>query len=142
MDIDKFSIGFDHRDRERLHALWDTSLDAEQWSDGPLTAQFEELWARLASAFGTSKSNAPETTRSDPATESSATTSTELLSAIDESTLAELRGALAYPALIADADTALYEAKRAGRNRVVQANRGWAHRPHQAAEPRADPQNP
>jgi perosamine synthetase len=45
LDIDKFSIGFDHRDRERLHALWDTSLDAEQWSDGPLTAQFEELWA-------------------------------------------------------------------------------------------------
>jgi perosamine synthetase len=44
LDIDKFSIGFDHRDRERLHALWDSALDAEQWSDGPLTRQFEQLW--------------------------------------------------------------------------------------------------
>jgi dTDP-4-amino-4,6-dideoxygalactose transaminase len=44
LDIEKFSIGFDHRDRERLHALWDSALDAEQWSDGPLTRQFEQLW--------------------------------------------------------------------------------------------------
>jgi len=45
MDINTFSIGFDHRDRERLHALWDEALNAEQWSDGPLTARFEELWS-------------------------------------------------------------------------------------------------
>jgi len=44
VDIDKFSIGFDHRDRDRLHALWDEAIDAEQWSDGPLTARFEDLW--------------------------------------------------------------------------------------------------
>ena len=37
MDIAKFSIGFDHRDRGRLHALWDSALNTEQWSDGPLT---------------------------------------------------------------------------------------------------------
>jgi len=44
-DIDEFAIGFDHRDRERLHALWDEALDAEQWSDGPLTRSFEDAWA-------------------------------------------------------------------------------------------------
>jgi perosamine synthetase len=45
MDFDSFAIGFDHRDRERLFALWESALDAEQWSDGPLTRQFEEAWA-------------------------------------------------------------------------------------------------
>jgi perosamine synthetase len=45
MDIDTFAIGFDHRDRARLHDLWDSALDAEQWSDGPLTVEFERLWA-------------------------------------------------------------------------------------------------
>jgi perosamine synthetase len=45
VDIDRFSIGFDHRDRVRLHALWDSALEREQWSDGPLTAQFEEAWS-------------------------------------------------------------------------------------------------
>jgi perosamine synthetase len=45
-DIGRFAIGFDHRDRARLHALWDEILDAEQWTEGPLTARFEELWAR------------------------------------------------------------------------------------------------
>ena len=44
MDFDSFAIGFDHRDRARLHALWESALDAEQWSDGPLTRQFEEAW--------------------------------------------------------------------------------------------------
>src|SRR3954454_3225651 len=45
MTIDSFAIGFDHRDRERLHALWDEALDNEQWSDGPLTRAFEAAWA-------------------------------------------------------------------------------------------------
>jgi dTDP-4-amino-4,6-dideoxygalactose transaminase len=45
MEFDKFAIGFDHRDRERLHALWDTILDEELWSDGPLVKAFEDLWA-------------------------------------------------------------------------------------------------
>lgn len=44
MNIDTFAIGFDHRDRERLHALWEEVLDREQWSGGPLTARFEALW--------------------------------------------------------------------------------------------------
>jgi dTDP-4-amino-4,6-dideoxygalactose transaminase len=43
--MNEFAIGFDHRDRERLHALWDEALDAELWTDGPLTRRFEEAWA-------------------------------------------------------------------------------------------------
>jgi len=45
VNIDAFAIGFDHRDRARLHALWDEAIDNEQWSDGPLTRAFEEAWA-------------------------------------------------------------------------------------------------
>src|SRR5262249_21072612 len=37
-------IGFDPRDRERLHALWDGILDRQQWSGGPLTEAFEDAW--------------------------------------------------------------------------------------------------
>jgi perosamine synthetase len=44
MEFDKFAIGFDLRDRERLHALWDGILDTHMWSDGPLVASFEETW--------------------------------------------------------------------------------------------------
>ena len=43
--MNEFAIGFDHRDRERLHALWDEALDGELWTDGPLTRRFEEAWA-------------------------------------------------------------------------------------------------
>jgi perosamine synthetase len=42
--IDRFAIGFDHRDRARLHALWDEALDAERWSEGRLTDAFESAW--------------------------------------------------------------------------------------------------
>ena len=45
MAIDTFAIGFDHRDRARLHALWDDALDAEVWSEGTLTRAFEDAWA-------------------------------------------------------------------------------------------------
>jgi perosamine synthetase len=44
VDFDKFAIGFDHRDRERLHALWEQILDTNMWSDGSLVAGFEESW--------------------------------------------------------------------------------------------------
>src|SRR5579859_5197070 len=47
MSIDRFAIGFDHRDRERLFALWERALDAEVWSDGPLTQAFEQAWSSL-----------------------------------------------------------------------------------------------
>ena len=45
MKIDTFAIGFDDRDRERLHELWDGVLDRAQWSGGPLTESFEHAWA-------------------------------------------------------------------------------------------------
>jgi dTDP-4-amino-4,6-dideoxygalactose transaminase len=44
-DIDTFAIGFDHRDRARLHELWDQALDADRWSEGNLTTAFETAWA-------------------------------------------------------------------------------------------------
>lgn len=44
LDIDSFAIGFDHRDRAQLHALWDEILDAETWSEGPVARAFEESW--------------------------------------------------------------------------------------------------
>jgi len=45
-DLGRFAIGFDHRDRARLHELWDRIFDADRWSEGTLTAEFEEAWAR------------------------------------------------------------------------------------------------
>src|SRR3954447_21380942 len=44
-DFARFAIGFDHRDRARVHELWDEILDREQWSEGPMTRRFEELWS-------------------------------------------------------------------------------------------------
>src|SRR5882672_1324107 len=42
--IDQFAIGFDPRDRGRLHALWDEVIDSQQWSHGPMTQRFEAAW--------------------------------------------------------------------------------------------------
>jgi perosamine synthetase len=42
--LERFAIGFDHRDRERLHALWDQALDTERWSEGDLVLEFERAW--------------------------------------------------------------------------------------------------
>ena len=44
-DAGTFAIGFDHRDRARLHELWDRVLDSEQWSEGAMVADFEAAWA-------------------------------------------------------------------------------------------------
>ncbi len=43
-DFARFAIGFDHRDRPRLHALIDEVLDSGRWSEGPLTERFEQAW--------------------------------------------------------------------------------------------------
>ena len=43
--LDRFAIGFDHRDRARLHELWDRVLDSERWSEGELVTEFESAWA-------------------------------------------------------------------------------------------------
>jgi len=39
-----FAIGFDERDRPRLHELWDGVIDSQRWSEGPLTERFEDAW--------------------------------------------------------------------------------------------------
>jgi dTDP-4-amino-4,6-dideoxygalactose transaminase len=45
ISFDRFAIGFDARDRERLHRLWDEILDRQVWSQGPVTEAFESAWA-------------------------------------------------------------------------------------------------
>jgi dTDP-4-amino-4,6-dideoxygalactose transaminase len=44
-DFSKFAIGFDSRDRQRLHALWDEVIDSQQWSHGDMTQRFEAAWS-------------------------------------------------------------------------------------------------
>jgi dTDP-4-amino-4,6-dideoxygalactose transaminase len=41
-----FGIGWDTRDRARLHELWDGVLDSGRWSEGPMVEAFEAAWAR------------------------------------------------------------------------------------------------
>ena len=43
-DVAAFAIGFDRRDRERLHALWDRVIDSNRWTEGPLVAELEAAW--------------------------------------------------------------------------------------------------
>ena len=43
-DYGRFAIGFDHRDRARLHALIDEVLDSNRWSEADMTARFEQAW--------------------------------------------------------------------------------------------------
>jgi perosamine synthetase len=43
--LGRFAIGFDERDRARLHALWDQVIDSQQWSEGEQTRAFEASWA-------------------------------------------------------------------------------------------------
>jgi perosamine synthetase len=43
-DFTRFAIGFDHRDRERLHALIDEVLDSNRWSEAELVSRFEAAW--------------------------------------------------------------------------------------------------
>ena len=43
-ELDRFAIGFDERDRARLHELWDEVITSQRWSEGPLTAAFERAW--------------------------------------------------------------------------------------------------
>src|SRR5437588_43600 len=43
-DFARFAIGFDPRDRGRLHALIDEVIDSQRWSEGPVTERFEQAW--------------------------------------------------------------------------------------------------
>jgi perosamine synthetase len=45
MELSRFTIGFDERDRARLHALWDEVIDSQQWSEGAMTRAFEAAWS-------------------------------------------------------------------------------------------------
>jgi perosamine synthetase len=49
-DFARFAIGFDHRDRARLHALIDEVLDSEQWSEGEMVSRFEAAWEKQGDA--------------------------------------------------------------------------------------------
>jgi dTDP-4-amino-4,6-dideoxygalactose transaminase len=40
----RFAIGFDERDRARLHELIEEVLDSRQWSEGRMTQRFESAW--------------------------------------------------------------------------------------------------
>ena len=44
-DFSQFAIGFDTRDRARLHALWDEAIHSQQWSHGEMNRRFEAAWA-------------------------------------------------------------------------------------------------
>ena len=39
-----FAIGFDRRDRVRLHELWDEVLDSNRWTEGEMLERFEASW--------------------------------------------------------------------------------------------------
>jgi dTDP-4-amino-4,6-dideoxygalactose transaminase len=43
-DFARFAIGFDHRDRARLHGLIDEVLDSERWTEATMTERFEAAW--------------------------------------------------------------------------------------------------
>jgi perosamine synthetase len=43
-DFTRFAIGFDHRDRARLHALIDEVLDSNRWSEAGMVSGFEAAW--------------------------------------------------------------------------------------------------
>lgn len=42
--IGTFAIGFDRRDRRRLHELWDEVIESNRWSEGELLDRLERAW--------------------------------------------------------------------------------------------------
>ncbi|MBV9311064.1 MAG: DegT/DnrJ/EryC1/StrS family aminotransferase [Solirubrobacterales bacterium] len=55
--FEQFAIGFDHRDRARLHALIDEVLDSERWSEAQMVARFEDAWASYNTVPGVALSS-------------------------------------------------------------------------------------
>jgi perosamine synthetase len=44
-DFSRFAIGFDERDRARVHELVDQVIDSGHWTEGQLTDRFESEWS-------------------------------------------------------------------------------------------------
>jgi len=44
-EFSRFAIGFDQRDRARLHELIDEVLDSGQWTEGAMVSRFEAAWS-------------------------------------------------------------------------------------------------
>ena len=44
-DASRFTIGFDPRDRARLHEMWDDIITSQKWSEGTYTERFEKAWS-------------------------------------------------------------------------------------------------
>src|SRR5207248_6047627 len=44
LDFGSFRIGFDDRDRRRLHDLWDEVLESGRWTEATLVERFEQTW--------------------------------------------------------------------------------------------------
>lgn len=44
--FDEFRIGFDPRDKQRVHEAWDEIFASQKWAEGKFTALFEEKWAK------------------------------------------------------------------------------------------------
>ncbi len=51
-DPSTFAIGFDPRDRARLHELWDEVIDSLRWAEGPMVARFEQAWSDAHDGIG------------------------------------------------------------------------------------------
>jgi hypothetical protein len=43
--FDQFAIGFDPRDRARVHELWDEVFASNQWAHGEMVRRFEGAWS-------------------------------------------------------------------------------------------------
>jgi perosamine synthetase len=43
-DLGTFAIGFDQRDRARVHAMWDEVMTSQRWAQGALVESFESSW--------------------------------------------------------------------------------------------------
>ena len=44
-----FKIGFEDKDRKKLHACWDEIINSHNWSEGKFTKLFEEKWSEYNS---------------------------------------------------------------------------------------------
>ena len=50
-ELGTFAIGFDQRDRARLHELWDQVLTSQRWSQGPLVEAFQGKGLKVGRRF-------------------------------------------------------------------------------------------